>query len=109
MPENVSQIVKLKGAMPPHSRLNGVADLAPQIVADSERTLIAVVALDVDRIEDRHEHEDGEVYHVHTPVLKVTAIEIMGGTKHEEAEMMMLRARERRTGGHQPTLFTADD
>lgn len=109
MPENVSQIVKLKAGMPPHDRLNGVHGLAGQLVDDSEQTLYAVVALDVDKIEDQHQREDGEVYHVHIPVLRVQAIEIMTGPQRESAEMMMLRARERRTGGHQPSLFPVDD
>jgi hypothetical protein len=104
MAENLSAIVKLKGAMPPSDRANGVHLLAPQLTAEPSSVLYVVAVLDVDKIEDKIIHEDGEIWHERTPVLKVREIEVMRGDDAEHAEMMIIRSRGKRQGGTQGTL-----
>jgi hypothetical protein len=105
MSENLSQVVRLKAGMPPSDRHNGIWQLDRQLVDSPETVLYVIAVLDVDQVQDKLLHEDGETYHVRTPQLRVREIEVMTGEDRDSAEMMQLRARSNRHGGIQGSLF----
>ena len=92
------QRVKLKGALPPNTVVNGVADMGPDLVADPAARRVLIVIADVVTTTTTHETDpdSGEKLDVTVPTLRVRAVEEVSPDDKHQAERMLGRAREHR-------------
>lgn len=92
------QRVKLKGAMPPNTVVNGLADKAAELVADPSRKRLLIVVADVVTTTVTHEvdPDTGEKMDVSVPTLRVRAVEEVAPDDENAAARMLGRAREHR-------------
>jgi hypothetical protein len=104
----VTDPVKLKGALPKDDIANGLWRMADDLSASPRRRRVAVIVFDVMTTVTEHEvTEDGEALDTTVPVVRVRAIEALGGEEEETARRMLIRAREGRQS--RVTLFTVDN
>ncbi len=92
------QRVKLKGAMPPNTIVNGLADMAAELVADPSRRRLLIVVADVVTTTVTHDTDPdtGEKLDTSVPTLRVRAIEEITPSDEDLATRMLGRAREHR-------------
>jgi hypothetical protein len=92
------QRVKLKGAMPPNTVVNGLAGMAADLVADPSRKRLLIVVADVVTTTVTHDvdPDTGEKLDVAVPTLRVRAVEEVTPGDEDLAGRMLGRAREHR-------------
>jgi hypothetical protein len=98
----VTDPVKLKGALPRDDIANGLWRMADELSASPRRRRVAVMTT----VTEHEVTEDGEALDTTVPVVRVRAIEALGGDEEETARRMLIRAREGRQS--RVTLFTMD-
>lgn len=108
------QRVKLKGALPPNTIVNGLADMAAELVADPTRWRTAILVFDVVTTTTTHETDPdtGEKLDVNVPTIRVRAIEEATPDDKYDAERLLGRAREQRQARERLialALFGADN
>lgn len=92
------QRVKLKGALPPNTVVNGLAGKAAELAADPSRRRLLVVVADVVTATTTHDADEdtGEKLDVTVPTLRVRAVEEVTPDDGQAAAAMIGRAREYR-------------